>query len=149
MQVVDLPTTTKARRSGTRVVRDPGPKHVARYTQIISKASAWTLLITIVILSLVPAHYRPVTALPHSLEHLTIFFAAGLAFGIGYPQRHRFQFPALLVFTAVIEMAQLVVPGRHARLTDFVVDAVGIMTGLSLGLIASPKLLSRPLPPGE
>jgi hypothetical protein len=26
------------------VVRDPGPKHVARYTQIISKASAWTLL---------------------------------------------------------------------------------------------------------
>ena len=108
-----------------------------------------TLLIAIVVLSLVPAHDRPVTALPHSLEHLTIFFAAGLAFGIGYPQRHRFQFLALLVFTAVIEMAQLVVPGRHARLTDFVVDAVGIMTGLSLGLIASPKLLSRPLPLGE
>jgi len=107
------------------------------------------LLIAIVVLSLVPAYDRPVTALPHSLEHLTIFFAAGLAFGIGYPQRHRFQFPALLVFTAVIEMAQLVVPGRHARLTDFVVDAVGIMTGLSLGLLASPKRLSRPLPPGE
>ena len=83
------------------------------------------LLIAIVVLSLVPAHDRPVTALPHSLEHLTIFFAAGLAVGIGYPQHHRFQFPALLVFTAVIEMAQLVVPGRHARLTDFVVDAVG------------------------
>jgi len=115
-------------------------------------ADAWAcaaLLIAIVVLSLVPAHDRPVTALPHSLEHLTIFFAAGLAFGIGYPQRHGFQFLALLVFTAVIEMAQLVVPGRHARLTDFVVDAVGIMTGLSLGLIASPKLLSRPLPPGE
>ena len=108
-----------------------------------------TLLIAIVVLSLVPAHDRPITALPHSLEHLTIFFAAGLALGTGYPQGQKFQFAALLVFTAVIEMAQLAVPGRHARLIDFVVDAVPIMTGLSLGLIATPKLLSRPLPPGE
>jgi VanZ family protein len=122
------------------------PFQIARMALTLGACAA--LLIAIVVLSLVPAHDRPVTALPHSLEHLTIFFAAGLAFGIGYPQRHRFQFPALLVFTAVIEMAQLVVPG-DARLTDFVVDAVGIITGLSLGLIASPKLLSRPLPPGE
>jgi VanZ family protein len=140
MQVVDLPTTTKARRSGTRVVRDPGPKHVARYTQIISKASAWTLLITIVILSLVPAHDRPVTALPYSLEHLTIFFAAGVAFGIGYPQRRLFQFVALLAFTAAIELAQLLVPGRHARLSDFLIDAGGVTVGLWIGFLASRKL---------
>jgi VanZ family protein len=115
---------------------------------VLTPGACAALLIAIVVLSLVPAHDRPVTVLSHSLEHLTIF-VAGLAFGIGYPQRHGFQFLALLVFTAVIEMAQLVVPGRHACLTDFVVDAVGIMTGLSLGLIASPKLLSRPLPPEE
>jgi hypothetical protein len=120
------------------------PFLIARTALTLGACAA--LLIAIVVLSLVPAH---VTALPHSLEHLTIFFAAGLAFGIGYPQRHGFQFLALLVFTAVIDMAQLVVPRRHARLTDFVVDAVGIMTGLSLGLIASLKLLSRPPPPGS
>jgi VanZ family protein len=140
MQVVDLPPTTKSLRSGTRVVRDPGPKHVARYTQIISKASAWTLLITIVILSLVPAQDRPGTALPHSLEHLTIFFAAGLAFGIGYPQRRLFQFVALLAFTAAIELAQLLVPGRHARLSDFLIDAGGVTVGLWIGFLASRKL---------
>jgi len=95
------------------------PSLIARMALTLGACAA--PLIAIVVLSLVPAHDRPVTALPHSLEHLTIFFAAGLAFGIGYPQRHRFQFPALLVFTAVIEMAQLIVPGRHARLTDFVV----------------------------
>ena len=122
------------------------PFLIARMALTLGACAA--LLIAIVVLSLVPAYDRPVTALPHSLEHLTIFFAAGLAFGIGYPQRIG---PSFLryFFTAVIEMAQLVVPGRHARLTDFVVDAVGIMTGLSLGLIASPKRLSRPLPPGE
>ena len=117
------------------------PFLIARMALTLGACAA--LLIAIAVLSLVPAHDRPVTALPHALEHLTIFFAAGLAFGIGYPQRHGFQFLALLVFSAVIEMAQLVVPGRHARLTDFVVDAVGIITALSLGLIASPKLSRR------
>jgi VanZ family protein len=98
------------------------------------------LLIAIVVLSLVPAHDRPVTALPHSLEHLTIFFAAGLAFGIGYPQRRLFQFVALLAFTAAIELAQLLVPGRHARLSDFLIDAGGVTVGLWIGFLASRKL---------
>jgi len=113
---------------------------VARYTQIISKASAWTLLITIVILSLVPAQDRPVTGLPHWVEHFSIFFATGLAFGVGYPQRPLFQFVALLAFTAAIELAQLLVPGRHARLSDFVIDASGVTVGLWIGFLASRKL---------
>ena len=64
------------------------PFLIARMALTLGACAA--LLIAIVVLSLVPAYDRPVTALPHSLEHLTIFFAAGLAFGIGYPQRHRF-----------------------------------------------------------
>ena len=61
------------------------PFLIARAALTLGACAA--LLITNVVLSLVPAHDRPVTAPPHSLEHLTIFFAAGLAFGIGYPQR--------------------------------------------------------------
>jgi VanZ family protein len=103
---------------------------VARYTQIISKASAWTLLITIVILSLVPAQDRPVTGLPRLVEYFSIFFATGLAFGVGYPQRRLFQFVALLAFTVAIELAQILVPGRHARVSDFLIDACGVTVGL-------------------
>ena len=115
---------------------------MVRYTQIISKASAWTLLITIVILSLVPAQDRPVTGLPHLVEHFSIFFATGLAFGVGYPQRRLFQFVALRAFTAAIELAQL-----HARLSDFVIDASGVTVGLWIGFLASRKL--TPLPGGS
>jgi VanZ family protein len=110
-----------------------GPKHVARYTQIISKASAWTLLITIVILSLVPAQYRPTVGLPRLVEHFSIFFVTGLVFGVGYPQRRLFQFVALPAFTAAIELAQLLVPGRHARLSDFLIDACAVTVGLWIG----------------
>jgi VanZ family protein len=114
---------------------------VARYTQIISKASAWTLLITIVILSLVPAQDRPMMmGLPRLVEHFSIFFATGLVFGVGYPQRRLFQLVALLAFTAAIELAQLLVPGRHARLSDFLIDAWGVTVGLWIGFLASRKL---------
>ena len=114
---------------------------MARYTQIISKASAWTLLITIVILSLVPAQDRPMMmGLPRLVEHFSIFFATGLVFGVGYPQRRLFQSVALLAFTAAIELAQLLVPGRHARLSDFLIDSWGVTVGLWIGFLASRKL---------
>ena len=76
--------------------------------------------------SLVPAQDRPtVMGSPALVEHFSIFFATGLAFGVGYPQRRLFQFVALLAFAAAIELAQLLVPGRHARLSDFLIDAWG------------------------
>ena len=108
-----------------------------RYVQIISQAIGWALLITIAVLSLVPAPYRPMTGLSQWLEHLAIFLAAGVAFGVGYPQRRLFQFVALLSFTAAIELAQLVVPGRHARLSDFLINALGMTAGLSIGFFAA------------
>ena len=43
------------------------------------------------------------------------FVATGAAFGLGYPRRFLFLPVALLTFTAAIEVAQMLVPGRHAR----------------------------------
>src|SRR5262245_28986781 len=109
--------------------------------QIISRASAWALLIIIAVLSLVPAQDRPVIGLPHLLEHLSIFLATGVAFGVGYPQHRLFQFVTLLGFTAAIELAQLLIPGRHARLSDFLFDALGMTAGQLIGFFVLPKIL--------
>ena len=35
-----------------------------------------------------------------------------------------------VIFAGVIEAAQLFAPGRHARLSDFVVDTLGMYVGL-------------------
>jgi VanZ family protein len=87
---------------------------------------AWSLLVLIVALSLTPPQYRPETGAPHNFEHLAIFAACGWAFGLGYRRRAHFVAALLVVFAGALELAQTFVPGRHARLTDFVVDAISI-----------------------
>lgn len=103
-----------------------------RYMQRAVQLTAWLLACAITVLSLSPASLRPVTVVPHDLEHLGIFLAMGLAFGAGYFSRPWAVFGGLLIFSGVIEIAQLFVPGRHARITDFVFDAGAACVGAGL-----------------
>jgi VanZ family protein len=102
-------------------------------TQRIFQAEAWLLAGTIVVLSLGPASVRPSTgAGAHNLEHFLIFLATGMAFGFGYPHRFRFLIIALPIFAAVIEVAQIWAPGRHATMSDFLVGAAASCFGVAL-----------------
>jgi VanZ family protein len=93
---------------------------------------AFLLAGTIVALSFSPASIRPTTGAPHDLEHLLIFLATGMAFGFGYPHRFGLLTIALPTFAAAIEVAQTWVPGRHARMSDFLVDAAAACLGVGL-----------------
>jgi VanZ family protein len=99
------------------------------------RAVAWLLLVAIVVLSLVPPDYRPVTPLPHNGEHVGIFLATGLAFGLAYESRHILQAIALVFFAALIEVGQLGISGRHARLSDFAVDAASVCVATGLAAV--------------
>jgi VanZ family protein len=96
----------------------------------LARIAAWVLTAVILILSLVPPTLRPETSAPHSLEHFIIYAATGFTFGLGFRRRHDLLAIFLVVFCGSIEIAQLFVPGRHARLTDFIVDAVAACIGL-------------------
>lgn len=87
---------------------------------------AWTLAAIIAVLSLTPPDLRPETGMPHNLEHALIYSATGIAFALGYDRRYGLLSIFLIIFAGAIETAQLFVPGRHARLGDFVVDAVAV-----------------------
>jgi VanZ like family len=102
-----------------------------------ARIAAWILTALIVILSLVPPTLRPESGAPHSLEHFTIFAAAGFAFGLGYRRRHDFLAILLIMFSGAIEIAQLFVQGRHARLGDFIIDAVAACIGLVMASLLS------------
>lgn len=103
------------------------------------RAAAWLLALAIVLLSLVPPSYRPTIGssytLSHVLEHFLSFLATGLAFGIGYSNRLWILTGALLAFTAAIEVAQRWVPGRHARMSDFLIDAAALCVGIGMARI--------------
>ena len=95
--------------------------------------AAWLLLSVIVVLSLVPSGARPITTLPHVVEHAAIFLAVGMLFGAAYLGRERMLSISAIAVCATLELSQLLVPGRDARLSDFVVDAIAATVGIFLG----------------
>ena len=107
------------------------------------RIAAWLLLSLITILSLVPPHYRPETSLPHNLEHFAIFAATGLCFGIGYRHRSTAVVIGLVTFAGTIELAQKLVHGRHARLSDFIIDAVAMSVSTAVGSFFANRYLLR------
>jgi VanZ family protein len=95
-----------------------------------ARIAAWSLAIAIVVLSVVPPGLRPETDVPHDLEHFLIFWATGLAFGVGYDCGYSLLAMLLVLFSGAVEITQLFVPGRHARVSDFIVDALAMCCGL-------------------
>ena len=107
------------------------------------QAVAWALAAAIIFLSIGPASTRPVTGAGHNFEHLMIFLAMGMAFGLGYPCRFRLLFVAMFAFSGAVEIAQIMVPGRHARLSDFVTDAAASCLGVGLSYGLSKLIATR------
>ena len=107
---------------------------------------AWACIAAIAVLSLVAPAWRPVTALPHGLEHAAIFALAGLAGGLGYPARPALTAGAFVIFAGAIELAQIPLPGRHARLSDFVIDALAACAGVGAAFVIGKLWPTRQRP---
>jgi hypothetical protein len=99
----------------------------------------WLCVVAIVVFSLVSPSLRPVTKLPHNLEHAAVFVVTGFALGLGYPGRIARWMMMLIVFAGAIELAQFFAPGRHPRVIDFVVDAASACAGVVLAAIGSAR----------
>jgi VanZ family protein len=95
----------------------------------IAKIASWTLAAAIIILSVVPPSLRPETGVPHQIEHFMMYAVTGFAFGAAYELRYATLAIFLVLFAGLVEIAQLFVPGRHARLSDFIVDALAMCVG--------------------
>ena len=106
----------------------------------MAQATSWILLFSIAALSVVPADLRPVTIFAHDVEHAAIYFLAGCAFGRAYADHFVITLVGLSAFTLVMEVIQIWIPGRHARASDFVVDAFAIAVGLVGGAALAQRL---------
>ena len=86
------------------------------------------------------------TALPHGLKHAAIFAIAGFAAGLGYPARPALNFVAFVIFAGAIELAQIFVPERHARFSDFVIDALAACAAVGAALVIGKLWPTRQRP---
>ena len=108
---------------------------------IILRLFAWGLAAAIAFATLGPAEQRPHSNLGQNGEH-----ALGLAFALAYRRSRLLTAMFVVGYTGLIEILQLWAPGRHARLEDFVVDALAACLGIALavGIDWAIKLARRP-----
>jgi VanZ family protein len=99
---------------------------------IVFRLFAWALAAAVTFATLGPPSYRPYSRLGQDVEHALAFGLVGLAFGVAYRRNRRLTAAISVVMIGLLEILQLRVPGRHARLEDFVVDALAACTGLAI-----------------
>jgi len=92
---------------------------------------AWLLAAAVVFATLGPPRFRPHSPLGQTGEHALAFVLIGLAFGIAYSRYRLLTTAVAVVATGILELLQLFAPGRHARLQDFLVDALSACAGLA------------------
>ncbi len=100
------------------------------------RAIAWSGVAGIVVLSLLPGQVRPdlhpfqVT----QLEHLGAYFVTGAVLSLAYTERrlHILIGMFLATLAAVLEISQLLIPGRQARMLDWIAGTVGAWAGVVL-----------------
>jgi VanZ family protein len=102
---------------------------------IILRLFAWLLAAAITFATLGPASYRPHADITHDGEHALAFVLLGFAFALAYPRQRMLAAGISVVLIGALELLQLFVPGRHARLEDFVVDALTALVGFAIAAI--------------
>lgn len=108
------------------------------------KVVSWLAIISIVVLTIVPADGRPVTGLQSSQEHLLAFGLTGLTIGFAYPAYPRANLLSAIGFTLLLELGQIPLTTRHARLEDFIVDACAACLGILMAC-ACRYFIRRPI----
>ena len=115
--------------------------------QKILSITAWAVLAFIAFASLSPLDLRPQltkteSALVVMIEHVGAFGVLGILFFVSYPDRPRVV--CLVVFGSAIafELAEILLPDRHARLVDALEKIVGGGAGILLGVALWPLLTS-------
>jgi VanZ family protein len=110
---------------------------------IFLRLIAWVLATAVTFATLGPPQFRPHADLGQNGEHALAFVVVGLAFGLAYRQKRTLMALVAVAMTGIIEILQFWAPGRHARLSDFVVDALGACAGLAIAA-ALDRVSRRP-----
>jgi VanZ family protein len=101
--------------------------------KIVLRCVAFVVILAICVLTLLPGDSRPqLSSLPGQIEQATAYLGAAAVLSVAFsdgiaPSRIIL---LLTVYGAVLELCQLWVPGRHARLLDIGADFLGALIGV-------------------
>jgi len=117
-------------------------------TDRLLRACGWLGVIAIAVLSLVPGHARPHVLEVSQLEHVAAYCAtaAALAWGYGGGRNALTVGLMLTAYAAALETAQILVPGRTARVIDMVASALGAWIGVGLAVLVRRAVAAAAAP---
>lgn len=101
--------------------------------RVLPYAFASCLLI-LALLSWLPGDELPRTGLAGKFEHFVAYAGTMLIGGLAWSDRRRTPMlvGGLMSYAAIMELGQLVAPGRHASVWDFLAGTAGIVTSAIL-----------------
>jgi len=117
-------------------------KWFSRHHQIPARILAWLGILVIVVLSVVPATERPVTTVGPQLEHFAAFALTAGMFAIAYDLSFGRLALCALAFCGGIELLQVPLPTRHARVSDFLIDLATSCLAFGVVLVGK-KIIAR------
>jgi VanZ family protein len=97
----------------------------------LARIVAWLVLAAAVVITLGPPRLRPATGMEHHIEHVLAFTLMATAFALAYPGRRLALTLAGVTMTALLETFQMWSLGRHASLSDFAMNTLGVFAGLA------------------
>ena len=96
---------------------------------------AWLLAAAVTFVTLGPPRDRPHPVFGQNSDHALAFVLVGLAFAFAYPEPRRLAAMISVPLIGALELLQFAAPGRHARLSDFVVDALAALAGFAIAAL--------------
>lgn len=102
---------------------------------LLLKILAWLLLAALVVVTIGPIGWRPISPLPTQLERALALLLIGIVFALAYPRRILLVGLLLVGATALLELTQVFEPSRHGRWLDLGVKVAGGVVGLAIGTV--------------
>jgi VanZ family protein len=108
---------------------------------LVGRAAAWSCIVVIAVLSLLPGEEMVRTDLGGHAEHILAYSTAALIMALAYSGIAPYRiFGMLMACAACLEYLRRFSPGRHSRLIDFAFSALGVGVGAAI-LVVGRKLL--------
>lgn len=107
--------------------------------RMAARLAFWLALGAVAFVTLSPIADRPVTPFGPDVERFAAFAVLSGLLMLAYPAHRLRWFWALVGLAALLEAGQNLVGGRHGRLGDFDVKALGAMMG-ALAALAAERL---------
>jgi VanZ family protein len=107
--------------------------------------AAWACIIALAILSLLPAEHMVRTGVNSRLEHVVAYAGSMLVFGAAYGRRFGMApiVAGLIAYAGTLEVLQLLSPGRHSSVFDWLASSSGVLIGATVLSLVGMAWLRR------